>query len=92
MYAQVAVNIPTLTGVFDYAVPPELAGPLQPGCLVAVPLEPGHEPCVFDGDGCLIGKCHHSFSIAVIVILRGAAIHAQSADKTPFDNQRRANP
>lgn len=37
MYCQVAINIPTLTGVFDYAIPPELEGALQPGCLVAAP-------------------------------------------------------
>ena len=37
MYFQVAVNIPTLSGVFDYHVPEELAGQILPGCLVVVP-------------------------------------------------------
>ncbi len=37
MYLQIAVNIPTLSGVFDYHVPEELAGQVQPGCLVVVP-------------------------------------------------------
>ena len=37
MYFQVAVNIPTLSGLFDYHVPEELAGQVQPGCLVVVP-------------------------------------------------------
>ncbi len=37
MFCQVAVNIPSLTGVFDYTVPPELVDSLKPGCLVAVP-------------------------------------------------------
>ena len=37
MYLQVAVNIPTLSGVFDYHVPEDLAGQIMPGCLVVVP-------------------------------------------------------
>ena len=37
MYLQIAVNIPTLSGVFDYHVPEELAGKVQSGCLVVVP-------------------------------------------------------
>jgi primosomal protein N' (replication factor Y) len=37
MYLQIAVNIPTLSGVFDYHVPEELEGQIQPGCLVVVP-------------------------------------------------------
>ena len=36
-YIQASVNIPQLTGVFDYHLPPELEGRVQPGCLVAVP-------------------------------------------------------
>lgn len=37
MYARIAVNVPQVTGLFDYHVPAELAGHLQPGCLVVVP-------------------------------------------------------
>jgi primosomal protein N' (replication factor Y) len=37
MYFQVAVNIPTLSGLFDYHVPAELEGSVQPGSLVVVP-------------------------------------------------------
>jgi primosomal protein N' (replication factor Y) (superfamily II helicase) len=37
MFVQVAVNIPTISGVFDYHLPAELAGKVQPGCLVVVP-------------------------------------------------------
>lgn len=36
-YIQAAVNLPQVTGVFDYRVPAELEGCLLPGCLVAVP-------------------------------------------------------
>lgn len=37
MFARLAVNIPAISGVFDYAVPTELAAHLQPGCLVTAP-------------------------------------------------------
>ena len=37
MFAQIAVNVPTVSGVFDYHLPPELAGKVLPGCLVVVP-------------------------------------------------------
>ena len=36
-YIQVAVNVPLVTGVFDYHLPLELEGQVQPGCLVVVP-------------------------------------------------------
>jgi len=36
-FVQVAVNVPQVTGVFDYHVPPELEGEIKPGCLVVVP-------------------------------------------------------
>jgi len=35
-YARVAVNVPTLSGEFDYHLPDELAGRVIPGCLVSV--------------------------------------------------------
>lgn len=34
---QVIVNLPLNHGIFDYHVPPELAGRVRPGCLVIVP-------------------------------------------------------
>ena len=37
MYAQIAVNVPSVAGVFDYAIPAELAGQLGVGHLVVVP-------------------------------------------------------
>lgn len=37
IYARVAVNVPTLSGEFDYALPPELAAQVRTGSLVAVP-------------------------------------------------------
>ena len=37
MYAQIAVNVPSVSGVFDYALPPELEGRVSAGCLVTVP-------------------------------------------------------
>jgi primosomal protein N' (replication factor Y) (superfamily II helicase) len=37
MYIQVAVNIPHVSGVFDYHLPPELDAAVAPGCLVVVP-------------------------------------------------------
>jgi primosomal protein N' (replication factor Y) len=36
-FIQAAINLPQVTGVFDYSVPAELEGCLLPGCLVAVP-------------------------------------------------------
>lgn len=37
MFARLAVNVPGVRGIFDYAVPSELAPHLQPGCLVTAP-------------------------------------------------------
>jgi len=37
MYAQVAVNVPQVSGAFDYAIPAELDGAIVPGCLVVAP-------------------------------------------------------
>lgn len=37
LYARIAVNIPQVSGVFDYHVPTELAGRVDAGCLVVVP-------------------------------------------------------
>jgi primosomal protein N' (replication factor Y) len=37
MYAQVAVNVPQVSGTFDYAIPAELTAEIAPGCLVVVP-------------------------------------------------------
>ena len=37
LFAEIAVNISGVEGLFDYRVPPELAGKIQPGCLVEVP-------------------------------------------------------
>ena len=37
MFVQVAVNVPTVSGVFDYHLPADLAGRVQPGCLLVVP-------------------------------------------------------
>ena len=36
-YIQVAVNVPNISGVFDYHLPPALEELVQPGCLVEVP-------------------------------------------------------
>jgi primosomal protein N' (replication factor Y) len=36
-YVELAVNVPKVSGVFHYHVPPELAGRLQPGHLVIAP-------------------------------------------------------
>ena len=36
-YVQVAVNVPQVTGVFDYHLPQTLSGKVKPGCLVVVP-------------------------------------------------------
>lgn len=37
MFARIAVNVPALSGLFDYHLPPELAAQVAPGCLVTVP-------------------------------------------------------
>lgn len=37
MYVQVVVNVPQISGVFDYHLPPEMMGKVLPGCLVEVP-------------------------------------------------------
>jgi primosomal protein N' (replication factor Y) len=37
VFAQIAVNVPGVSGVFDYHLTPELVGQVQPGCLVVVP-------------------------------------------------------
>lgn len=37
MFISVAVNIPTISGVFDYSVPPALERNIHPGALVVVP-------------------------------------------------------
>ncbi|MCC7119346.1 MAG: primosomal protein N' [Anaerolineales bacterium] len=37
MFARIIVNVSAISGLFDYAVPPELAAQIQAGCLVAVP-------------------------------------------------------
>jgi len=36
-YARVSVNIPQLSGLFDYDIPGELEGQIQPGTLVNMP-------------------------------------------------------
>jgi len=36
-FAQIAVNVPSVAGVFDYAIPDELAGAIGIGQLVIVP-------------------------------------------------------
>jgi len=37
MFARLAVNIPAVSGIFDYTVPAELAPHVQTGCLVTAP-------------------------------------------------------
>jgi len=37
MFARLAVNIPAISGIFDYAIPNELASQIQTGCLVTAP-------------------------------------------------------
>lgn len=37
MFARLAVNIPAVSGIFDYSVPDELAPHVQAGCLVTAP-------------------------------------------------------
>ncbi|MFH1524017.1 MAG: hypothetical protein ABIF04_03555, partial [Chloroflexota bacterium] len=36
-FAQIAVNVPSITGLFDYVLPAELEGKVGPGHLVTVP-------------------------------------------------------
>jgi primosomal protein N' (replication factor Y) (superfamily II helicase) len=36
-YLEIAVNVPQVSGVFDYHLPPELQDKVGPGCLVVVP-------------------------------------------------------
>jgi primosomal protein N' (replication factor Y) len=36
-FARVAVNVPEVRGLFDYAIPPEMVNSLSAGCLVEVP-------------------------------------------------------
>ncbi|HAL15623.1 MAG TPA: primosomal protein N' [Anaerolineaceae bacterium] len=40
LFVEVAVHVPGNTGTFDYHLPPELEGKVQPGCLVVVPFGP----------------------------------------------------
>ena len=40
IFVEVAVHVPGNTGTFDYHLPPELEGKVQPGCLVVVPFGP----------------------------------------------------
>jgi len=37
MFVRIAVNVPTITGLFDYSIPPELISQIQAGCLVTAP-------------------------------------------------------
>lgn len=37
MFARLAVNIPAISGIFDYSIPAELTTQVQPGCLVVAP-------------------------------------------------------
>lgn len=37
MFARLAVNIPAVSGIFDYAIPTELVNQIQVGCLVTAP-------------------------------------------------------
>src|SRR3990172_177561 len=37
MIARLAINIPAISGIFDYEVPPELVSQIQAGCLVVAP-------------------------------------------------------
>ncbi len=37
MFARVAVNLPAISGEFDYSIPPDLAGQIYPGSLITVP-------------------------------------------------------
>lgn len=37
MFARISVNIPAISGIFDYAIPNELVSQIQTGCLVTAP-------------------------------------------------------
>ena len=37
MFARLAINLPAVSGMFDYAIPPEFAGQIGPGSLVTAP-------------------------------------------------------
>jgi primosomal protein N' (replication factor Y) len=37
MFARLAINVPTITSLFDYSIPSELAPHIQAGCLVTAP-------------------------------------------------------
>jgi primosomal protein N' (replication factor Y) len=37
MFARISVNIPAISGIFDYAIPNELTSQIQTGCLVTAP-------------------------------------------------------
>lgn len=37
IYIEAAVNVPQISGVFDYHVPEHLTGQIKPGCLVELP-------------------------------------------------------
>ncbi len=37
MFARLAINVPTITNLFDYSIPPQLESQIQAGCLVTVP-------------------------------------------------------
>jgi len=37
MFARVAINVPTITTLFDYSIPSELLPQIQAGCLITVP-------------------------------------------------------
>jgi primosomal protein N' (replication factor Y) (superfamily II helicase) len=37
MYVQIAVNVPRVSGIFDYHLPLDLVNQVHPGCLVVVP-------------------------------------------------------
>ncbi len=36
-YAEISINLAAIDRSYHYAIPPELQGKLQPGCLVVVP-------------------------------------------------------
>ncbi len=60
----------------------ELAGALLLGL---------EQPCIFDGDHRLIGKCHNQFDLAVGEGLDPAAREPDSADRLPLAHQRDAD-
>lgn len=37
MFARISINIPAISGIFDYAIPNELVSQIQTGCLVTAP-------------------------------------------------------